>query len=150
MGIDIIDEVIDPEAALNFQVDDTNVYTELNAIATAGGAPQAGPESFYNATNEAELMSALSLIAGELTSCEIDLSLPPNMVPQPNQVDYVEFEIDGMDVPQLDVSEEECLAGTQSGWIWLIEGQTVLFCGMACDDLKTTLAVEGTYGCNIP
>jgi hypothetical protein len=150
VGIDIQDVVLDPDSNYDFKVDDTNVYTELNAIAVAGGAPQAGTESFYNATDEAELMDALSEIVGELTECDIDLAEPPNMVPDPSQIPFVEVEIDGMDVDFLEISEAECLAGAMDGWIWLIEGQTVLFCGAACDSLKTTLAVDGTYGCPPP
>ena len=150
VGIDIQDQVLDPNSEYNFSVDNTNVYEELNAIAVAGGKPQAGSESFYNATNEAELMAALSEIAGELQSCVIDLSLPPNSPPQENQINFVEFWMDGQMLEKLEISEAECDAGAADGWIWLEEGVSVMFCGAACDTLKATLEVDGVYGCPPP
>jgi hypothetical protein len=148
VGIDIVDEVLDPDSNYDFKVDNTNVFTELNAIATAGGVPQAGAESFYNATNEAELNAALAEIAGEIATCDIDLSVPPNMVPAPAQIPYVQFFMMDMEVPgPLEITPEECDMATEDGWIWVEEGVSVRFCGSYCDQLKTTGEVDGIYGC---
>ena len=146
VGIDIQDVVSDPNSEYNFSVDNTNVFTELNAIAEAGGVPQmGGSSSFYNATNEAELQAALSLIAGELTSCIIELDPQPEV----GQIPFVEFFMGGSTEPlaKLDITEAECDAGLEDGWIWVEEGVSVMFCGTACDTLKMTLEVEGIYGC---
>ena len=149
VGIDIADQVLDPDSDYNFSVDNTNVYEELNSIAVAGGVPQTGGnESFYNATNEAELQTALSEIAGQIAECDIDLSEDPNTPPLKNQIPYVEFQMMNMTVPgPLDITQEECEMGTEDGWIWIEEGITVLFCGSYCDSLKSTGEVDGIYGC---
>jgi hypothetical protein len=149
VGIDIQDQVLDPNSDYNFSVDNTNVYDELNDIAVAGGVPQTGGnESFYNATNEAELQTALSEIAGQIAECDIDLSVEPNTPPMENQIPFVEFQMMGMTVPgPLEITQEECEMGTENGWIWIEEGVTVLFCGTYCDQLKSTGEVDGIYGC---
>jgi hypothetical protein len=149
VGIDIQDVLNDPTSAYNFSVDNTNFYNELNAIALAGGVPQmGGGESFYNATNEAELQGALNAIAGELATCDIDLSEAPNTPPLPAQIPYVEFQMMNMTVPgPLTITPAECDMGTENGWIWVVEGISVRFCGTYCDELISSGEVDGIYGC---
>lgn len=149
VGIDIQDVVNDPESAYNFSVDNTNVYDELNSIALAGGVPQmGGSESFYNATNEAELLDAFNAIAGELATCDIDLSEAPNTPPLPSQIPFVEFQMMDMMVPgPLNITPAECDMGVQDGWIWVVEGISVRFCGTYCDQLISNGEVDGIYGC---
>lgn len=151
VGIDIVDEILDPDSAFDFKVDNTNVYEELNAIAIAGGVPQAGSESFYNATNEAELMDALNAIAGEIATCDIDLTVAPNTPPPEAQIPFVEFLMMDMTVPgPLGITPEECDMGTEDGWIWVELGLSVRFCGTYCDQLKETGQVDGVYNCPPP
>jgi hypothetical protein len=148
VGIDIVDVVLDPDSEFDFRVDNTNVYEELNAIAIAGGVPQTGSESFYNATNEAELMDALNAIAGEIATCDIDLTVAPNTPPPEAQIPFVKFLMMDMQVPgPLDITAEECDMGTEDGWIWVDLGLSVRFCGTYCDQLKETGEVDGVYEC---
>ena len=108
VGIDIIDQLVGqgqdgaPEA---------NAFERLNDVAVAGGAPKNGgneAEKFFNATNQQELLDALSIILGEVTDCIIDLSDNP---PQPNQIEHVKFFRDDMEVPQV----KDC--STEDGWV---------------------------------
>lgn len=144
IGIDI--QNADLGAALGDGTPAANPYVKLNEVAVAGGVPQAGADSFFNATNEAELQAALELIVGTVATCSIDLTVAPNMPPDSSQVsgDLVVFNIGGMDVPgPLTISEADCEAGTEDGWIWVTEGVEVLFCGTYCDEMKSTGQVDG-------
>jgi hypothetical protein len=142
VGIDIVDQAVgagvdgSPEA---------NPFARLNEVALAGGAPKnegMDAEKFFNSTNQDELLSALGLIIEDITECIIDLNDTPEGPPPPDQVQYVSFTSDGMDVPKVDDCENE------DGWTWIEEGVIVTFCGIYCDDFKTGTAVfDGTYGC---
>lgn len=148
VGIDIIDAVVGTGPGEGIPT--ANPNEELNKVALAGGAPaMGGADSFYNATNEAELQAALELIVGEVATCSIDLTKPPNTPPTQEQIDQnkVVFDIGG-DVPRLDgVDLATCQGGTVDGWIWVVEGELVEFCGSFCDTLKSTGVVDGTYEC---
>ncbi|HVI04075.1 MAG TPA: vWA domain-containing protein [Enhygromyxa sp.] len=142
VGIDIINMLIgagpdgSPEA---------NPYERLNDVALAGGAPKNmgnDPEKFFNATNQDELLTALSGIITEITDCVIDLSSTEQGAPPPNQIPFVTFEADGDLVPFVEDCENE------DGWAWLEYGVVVTFCGSYCDDFKGGGVVfDGTYGC---
>ena len=142
VGIDIVDAVTgapvdgSPEA---------NPFERLNDVALAGGAPKNGgmdAEKFFNATNQDELLTALAGIIDEITECIIDLSAPPLEPPDPVQIPYVTFEVDGEEVPFVD----DC--ANEDGWTWLEEGVIVTFCGSYCDEFKGGgLMFDGTYGC---
>jgi hypothetical protein len=145
VGIDIINMLLgagpdgSPEA---------NPYERLNDVAMAGGAPKnmgLDAEKFFNSTNQEELLTALSGIIDEITECVIDLTEPPLMPPDPVQIDYVQFFVDGMEVPFV----EDC--ANEDGWTWLEEGLVVTFCGTYCDDFKSgTVMFDGVYGCPDP
>ncbi len=148
VGIDIIDQQLG--TIVGDGTPDANPHTELNAVAVAGGVPQTGgADSFYNATNQAELQAALELIANDLVDCEVDLTEPPNMAVPPAQIPFVEFIIGGSMVPGPlpGVTEQDCIDGTDDGWIWINEGSVLRFCGSYCEDLKMTGEVDGIYNC---
>ncbi len=147
IGIDIQDALLG--SGNGNGTPEANPYVELNAVAVAGGVARPGTDKFYNATNEAELQAALDEIVGVVATCEIDLTMPPNMPPDQTQVDQdlVKFNIGGMDVPRLDVDQATCESGSVDGWIWLVEGEQVLFCGTFCDQMKSTGQVDGDYLC---
>ncbi len=147
IGIDIIDAQLG--TALGDGTPDANPYDELNTVAEAGGVARPGNDKFYNATNEAELQAALDEIVGVVATCEIDLTEPPNTPPDQSQVDMnlVEFQVGGQMVPKLDVDQTTCESGSVDGWIWLVEGERVLFCGTFCDEMKSTGQVDGDYKC---
>ncbi|MFO7563430.1 MAG: VWA domain-containing protein [Enhygromyxa sp.] len=142
VGIDIENALIgvgpdgNPEA---------NPFERLNDIALAGGAPKNGgadAEKFFNSTNQDELLSALGEIMEDITDCVIDLSQTEEGVPDPVQIPYVSFTVDGEEVPYVEDCENE------DGWTWLEHGVVVTFCGSYCDGFKGGGVVfDGTYGC---
>jgi hypothetical protein len=145
VGIDIIDELVGEGAD---GAPHANAYERLNDVALAGGVPKNGgmdAEKFYNATNQIELLDALQQILGEVTDCTIDLTMQEGGPPDPIQIPYVTFEVDGELVPYV----EDC--ETMDGWTWIEEGLIMTFCGSYCDDFKNGTAVfDGTYGCPPP
>src|SRR5690606_16177385 len=60
IGIDIIDAL--QGAGSGNGTPEANPYEKLNEVAVAGGFPRPGADKFYNATNEAELQTALEAI----------------------------------------------------------------------------------------
>ncbi len=77
-------------------LDGTAEYKNLlDAMAKTGGVPQTGATtSYYKASNKTQLQAALSKIAGQLISCEIDLGKKPDY-PQ-----WVAVYIDGKKIPR--------------------------------------------------
>ena len=111
----------------------------MNEYALAGGAPApGGGNSFYDTQSGDELAAALELIAGQLQTCTVVLDPPPN----PELVPYMELQVDGVPYPQLDSCDGS------DGWAFDGEsGDTVVFCGAACDALRESGTVDATYGC---
>jgi hypothetical protein len=146
VGIDIIDQLV---GAGNDGAPYANPYERLNDVAVAGGAPKnmgMDAEKFYNATNQIELLDALQAILGEVTDCTIDLTMQDGGAPDPIQIPYVTFVVDGMEVPG---PLDDCSSG--DGWAWVEVGLTMTFCGSYCEDFKNgTATFDGTYGCPPP
>ena len=139
IGIDILDELVGGEPD-DGQVA-ANTFTELNTVAEAGGRAREGDEKFFNATNEIELQDALAEIAGQVVSCTIPLS------EEPTDPDFVEIEIGGMLLEQI----EDC--ETEDGWTYLNpEGpfDAIQLCGAACDALAESGELDATFGCPPP
>lgn len=149
VGLEIVDELIDPDSTADGQPDATNARVMLDEMALAGGVPQLdAPTSFHGANNEAELRSALDTIIGGYASCTIDLSAPPNYPPHENQSPFVEFELDGTTLPgPLTITPEACAAGDEEGWIWLVEGLELQLCGAPCVSLMALGELTGYYNC---
>ena len=136
IGIDIFDGVVSEPGQVA-----VNTFTELNAVAEAGGRAREGSEMFFNATNEIELQEALAEIAGQVVSCTIPLS------EEPTDPDFVEVEIGGMLFPPV----EDC--ETQDGWVYVNpEGpyDAIQLCNAACDALAESGELDATFGCPPP
>jgi hypothetical protein len=145
-GVDIANELLgigpDGEA-------EANPHARLDELALAGGAPKdmrQGPDMFYNAGDEGQLLDAVTGVLDELASCTVDLSLLEQGAPHPTAVPFVSFDIGGVVVPTLE--PQDCEAG--DGWMWIEYGMTLKFCGASCEQFRAGVAVEGSYGCPPP
>src|SRR2546423_995804 len=66
----------------------TGADATLNAMATAGGMPQAGGgAAFYSVTDTASLVNALNAILGRVASCKFDIGTAPNSMTSVDQID---------------------------------------------------------------
>ena len=135
IGIDIIDAL--QGAGNSDGAPAANPFEELNEVAEAGGAPKDGDEKFFNATNQDELSDALEDIAAQIPSCIVPLDPPPDE----NQIPWVEFQVDGEDVPEV----QDCL--TEDGWVWVDQPNSIELCGTFCDALIESGELDGVYGC---
>ncbi len=131
VGVDILDEVGVYPA--------DNPYVRLNELAVAGGVPQdGGLESFYNTTDEEQLLLALDAIAAEL-GCNIDLTLPAEFANQ------VTVSVGGMDLPRV----EEC-GDDGVGWRFLEEVApftSIELCSETCDLVHVEASLDVEYEC---
>ncbi|HET6583941.1 MAG TPA: vWA domain-containing protein [Nannocystaceae bacterium] len=138
VGIDILDELLgvgddgQPEA---------NTFEKLNLVAISGGKPRPGDEKFFNAQNEAELMEALSEIAGQVVSCIVPLESASA------HPDFVDVEIGGTTIERV----QDC--ATEDGWTWVEPDgpyDAIELCGAACELLADIGTVDITFGCPPP
>ena len=135
VGIDILDELV---GVGDDGQTEANTFEELNLVAIAGGKPRPGEEKFFNAQNEAELMDALSEIAGQVTTCVVPLENPPQLP------DFVDIEIGGATIEHVD----DC--ATEDGWVWVNPDgpyDAIELCGAACTQLAEAGNVDITFGC---
>jgi len=111
----------------------------LESIAAVGGRPKpGGPESYYEASDQAELDQAMQDIINDTLSCVVDLD------PLPPEPDKVEIWVDGVLVPEI----TDC--ATQDGWMYVPPTppwDTIEFCGTACDDFRDFGAADIKYYC---
>ncbi len=112
----------------------------LNDMANAGGVPRPDPNPlatrYYLANTQAELVSALRVITGEIASCVFPLNTPP---PVPNNIGV---KVDGVLVPRD--------ATRANGWEYVGNGLTeVEVHGDWCNQIQTAAAngVEIIYAC---
>lgn len=131
IGVDIVD------AVGTYPQD--NPYQRLSEVALAGGVPREGAsESFYNTTDEAELLTALGGITAEL-GCTLTLETPADFVEQ------LTVRIDGQEVPRVD----EC-GPDGVGWRLLQESapfESIELCSVTCDDAHQQAGLDVTYAC---
>ncbi len=124
-----------------------NAFEELNEVAIAGGVPKnmgLDADKFFNTTNQQELLDAIQGILGVVTDCTIDLTMTPEGPPDPSQIPFVSFTVDGMLVPKV----MDC--ATENGWAWIVEGEIMTFCGSYCEEFKNGVSFDGEYGCPPP
>lgn len=118
VGINILDEMGTKPAV--------NAYEALSEVAVAGGAPSEGPDTFYNAFNEIELIEALQTVAGQ-----IECTLP--LQDEPDFPDLVEITVDGATFSQV----ADC--NGENGWVYTSPAapyNAVRLCGTACEMLQ--------------
>ena len=113
--------------------------TELDNLATAGGAAQSGAHKYFQADDAAALDSTVAAIASQAVSCAITVDPAP---PDASQL-YVWFD-HTTSVPR-DGSHT-------NGWDYDPATQTVTLYGSSCDQLKThtVSAVNIIFGCPNP
>jgi hypothetical protein len=107
----------------------------LNDMATAGKEPRPGNTKYYPAGSQADLVTAINTIAGQIVSC----SFPLQMAPQ--YPDFVDVRAGGQRVPK-DTSH-------MNGWDYGPSNQSVLFYGNWCSMLQSGSipAVQAIFGC---
>jgi hypothetical protein len=109
---------------------------QMNAFAIAGGVPNMGVNSYYDASDQASLDAALDVIANATIGCEFTLDETP---PDPDAI-FVFF--DNVSLPE---------DGTD-GWTYDEATNTITFHGPACDDLQNGVVtdVDVVFGCDVP
>jgi hypothetical protein len=135
-GVEVLDELqgIEPDDG----------EAEANPVARLDELAQAGGAQFYNSSNQAELLAAVTDVLDELTNCRIDLTTSPIGLPEPRFVSYVQVYSDGIQVPWLFPGDCE----TADGWTWIEFGLTLAFCGSYCDAMRTgDPPLEVIYAC---
>jgi hypothetical protein len=123
-----------------------NTFSTLNDLALAGGVPwELGMQArkFHDVRDAEALIVALASVLPFDPACDLDLTQFIG-APTPAQIPFVSFEIDDVVVPQVD----DC--ASEDGWVWLVEGEVVGFCGTACEQFATGYTLHGIYGCEMP
>lgn len=118
----------------------TAAENTLNQLAMAGGRPQSGGQtSYYAATDEATLESALMAIVGQVASCQI--TLPADAVGQTN----VAVSVNDASGKATKVPEDN-----NNGWSFVNNGMGIQLNGSYCDNVKnkTYSNVQFLYSCN--
>lgn len=112
----------------------------LNDAAVAGGKPKPGAVKFYEASNQAELDTALAAISGGIIvpSCSFQLQSAP---PDPNNVTVT---INGAPVPRS--------PSHGNGWDYYPNAMTITFFGTYCQQISSGAMtnVAFSYGCPGP
>jgi hypothetical protein len=113
---------------------------QLDIFAVAGGVPQAGMPSYYQADNPMQLEQALDTIASATLGCVFALESTP---PDDNAI-FVFFDNDPNAVPR-DTTHA-------AGWDYDATNNQVEFFGATCDDIKAgnVSDVDIVFGCQEP
>ena len=106
---------------------------DMNAIARAGGAPKAGPEAFYNVSDEASLATALDEIAAQVV-CTVDVGAAPQ--------DDAEMYVSIGDASVDEVAS--CSDG--AGWVY-VSAHRIRLCAEACDAFVAEGNLSTAYDC---
>lgn len=115
--------------------DKINSFTELGALATAGGTAKAGPEKFAAADDEAELVAVLDAAVRDEFSCVVALDTEPAL-----PFDLV-LELGGDPIPRI----TDCVG--ESGWHF-VDGPpytNIELCGLACSRFQELGAAQAFY-----
>lgn len=140
-------DALDSDAPAGEDTPAGNTFTVLDNLALAGGAPwlsDAQTRWFYDVRDAEALIFGLGGVYPSDPSCELDLTLLEAGPPDPAQIPFVTFELDGMEVPRVD----DC--ASEDGWAWILEGEVMTFCGTPCALFESGAALHGVYGCEMP
>jgi hypothetical protein len=127
-------------------IDASDIVTEigistieaLDEVAVAGGKPLAGPQQFYQTTNQTELEAALQEIVDDAVGCTLPLD------PAPAFPELLEIYVDGVEVPPVAACDED-------GWMFgepLGSYDSIVLCGTWCTDLSIASSVSAEYYCH--
>ncbi len=109
----------------------------LTSMANAGGMPDtSGSTPYYQVNTTTDLVTALDKIAGQIVSCSYPLQMAPA------NPDYVEIDDNnGMKIPH-DTTH-------MNGWDYGPGNLSIIFYGMACDNLQkgVTTSIQAVFGC---
>jgi hypothetical protein len=109
----------------------------LTSMANAGGMPDTtGSTPYYQVNTTTDLVTALGKIAGQIVSCSYALQMAPA---NPN---YVEIDDNnGNKIPR-DTTH-------MNGWDYGPNDLSIIFYGMACDNLQkgVTTSIQAIFGC---
>lgn len=131
VGVDIVDAVgVYPQ---------DNPYLRLSEIAEAGGVPnEGGSASFYNTTDEAQLLTALDGIAADI-GCTFQLDTAAQFVEQ------VTVRVGGDVVPRVDECPPDGV-----GWRFLQDAapyDSIELCAATCDVAQVEASIDLDYAC---
>jgi hypothetical protein len=126
--------------------------SRLQSWALAGG--ETGVDDAFDAADPDAFISFGSGYfwpGSYLPSCAIDLSSPPNMPPNDDQIDLLECYV-GDDDEALpykpELNEEDCINSPEPAWTWLEPGLNLMLCGMDCPGpYETSFRLRCDYGC---
>jgi hypothetical protein len=115
---------------------DSGDDASLNQLATAGQEPRAGATKYYAVGSQADLISAVNAIAGQIISCSFALSSTP-----PGDPSLVEVDVDSTQVVR-DPSH-------MNGWDFGPGNLSIVFYGAACAGLQmgSGSMVQAIYKC---
>lgn len=134
VGVDIVDAMGEIPVA--------NPYERLSDLAVAGGVPrEGGPDSFYNSTDEGQLLAALQAITAEL-SCTFELGTPADFT------DQVTVNVGDEVVPRVEVCGEDGV-----GWRYLQEEApytSIELCAASCETAHAIEQLDLDYACLPP
>jgi hypothetical protein len=107
----------------------------LTQMAINGGRPQTADPRYYPVSSTADLVSVLTTIGGQITSCTFALAMAP---PDPTNIGVYG---DGARIPQ-DKTHT-------NGWDYGAGMKSIELFGAACDNVKTgkTKGVQAVFGC---
>ncbi len=129
VGINIVDQMGTKPAV--------NAHDALTEVATLGGVPAAGPDTFYNTFNEIELADAVEEVVGHI-GCTVPLSEVPD------HPDLVQVSVDGAAYDQV----ADCATG--DGWAYTSPAgpfNAIELCGTACVGVQDAGTVAVDYTC---
>ena len=115
---------------------DSTADAVLNQMAINGGEPQPGPTKYYPVSSQADLVTALNMIAGRIISCTFPLTMAP---PSPGDVTVTAN--NGQVVPR-DPSH-------MNGWDFGAANMSIQFYGSWCQMLQagSITNVHAIFGC---
>jgi hypothetical protein len=119
---------------------DAEYTAEMNGYAVAGGYPLGGGVQYYETTSQQALNDAIAGIVDVLSSCTIEMSIPP-LDPTTTQI-----EVNG--VTYFQITEAQCNMG-DPGWYYSTpDNMTIELCGAACDGFQSTGNADVQYFCD--
>lgn len=112
--------------------------TTLDQLAVNGGRPQATEPKYYPAASTADLVSVLTKIGGQITSCTFSLGKAP---PDPTNIAVNAINAAGMST--------RLMQSMTNGWEYGAGMTSIELFGAACDNVKSkaTANVQAVFGC---